>query len=166
MLSTILLLFYNVGLTPGPIGNPVIYHPIINNIHVADISKKYGVIICSDFLIVYGLSLCKLYTFKYPIYITKDASNGVNPFVIESPALITICANCGDIFDCMNIGTTTGENIIHLLVEDVSKKLDNAISIKLTKISGIPLNDRWFNNDANHVVTTIPILLFLNTAIN
>ena len=82
--------FYNVGDTPGPIGRPIIYHPTINSIHVADISKKYGRIIFNDFLIVYGLSLCRLYIFKYPIYITNEASKGVIPFVIESPALITI----------------------------------------------------------------------------
>ena len=52
--------FYNVGLTFGPIGIPIIYHPTTNNIQVTDISKKYGITIFNDFLIVYGLSLCKL----------------------------------------------------------------------------------------------------------
>ena len=32
--------FYNVGDTPGPIGNPIRYHPTTNNIQVADIKKK------------------------------------------------------------------------------------------------------------------------------
>ncbi len=39
-ISIEMLLFYNVGPTPGPIGNPIIYHPISNNIHVADMIKK------------------------------------------------------------------------------------------------------------------------------
>ena len=113
------MFFYNVGLTPGPIGSPIKYHPTINKIHVKDIIKKYGLINFREFLIVYGFSLCKLYMFKYPIYNTNDANIGVYPFVIESPTLIIIWANWGDIFDCINIGTTTGEKIIHLLVGEV-----------------------------------------------
>ena len=41
-------MFYSVGLTPGPIGNPTTYHPITNNIQVIDIIKKYGVINLND----------------------------------------------------------------------------------------------------------------------
>ena len=52
--------FYIVGITPGPIGNPIMYHPTINKIQVIDIIKKYGVIILNEFLNVYGLSFCKL----------------------------------------------------------------------------------------------------------
>ena len=158
--------YYIVILVLNPSGNPIKYHPIINNIHVAAIIKKYGVIIWRDFLIVYGFSFLKLYIFKYPIYITNDANIGVNPLVIESPALITIWANCGDIFDCMNIGTTTGENIIHLLVGLVRNRFDTAINNSATSISGIPVRFILFNKDANHEATTKPILLLLNKAIN
>ena len=70
------------------------------------------------------------------MYITNDASIGVYPFVIESPALITIWANCGDILDCINIGTIIGEKIIHLLAAEVNKKLDNAINTNDIKING------------------------------
>ena len=51
---------YMVGNTPGPIGNPIKYHPIINKIHVKEISKKYGVINEKALLMVYGFSLFRL----------------------------------------------------------------------------------------------------------
>ena len=37
------------------------YHPTINNIHVRDIIKKYGLINVNVLPIVYGLFLFKLY---------------------------------------------------------------------------------------------------------
>ena len=133
------MVFYNVGYIPGPIGKPIIYQPTVIAIHTTAMIKKYGVIICSPFLIVIGLSLCKLYKFKYPIYIMNEAINGVYPFVIESPTLITICANSGDKFDCIKIGTTTGENNNHLLVVLGNIKPEIAIKMIVRIINNIPL---------------------------
>ena len=89
------------------------YHPTINNIHVRDIIKKYGLINFIEEPIVYGFFLFKLYIFKNPIYITKLPNNGVIPFVIDIPVLITTWANSGEIFACINVGTKTGDIIIH-----------------------------------------------------
>ena len=69
-------------------------------------------------------------------------------------------------FDCINIGTTTGENIIHLLAGLVKNKFDIPINNNATSINGIPDKFIPFNNDASHDVITSPILLFLNNAIN
>ena len=77
---------YKVGYTPGPIGNPIKYQPIINNIHTAPIIKQYGIIYdIALFILIAFFSL--FYIFIYPKYITKYANNGLIPLVIESPAL-------------------------------------------------------------------------------
>ena len=87
---------------------------------------------------------------------TNDANNGVNPFVIESAALITIWANSGDIFDCINTGTTIGENNAHLFDELVSSNPDNAIKSNVNIINTIPFISTYSSMLANHVVTTKP----------
>ena len=79
---------------------------------------------------------------------------------------MTIWANCGEMFDCMNNGTTIGENIIHFVVGLVKNKLAIAISIRVTIISGIPLKFKYSNKLANHAVIIIPIFVCLNIAMN
>ena len=47
----------------------------------------------------------------------KYANNGVIPFVMDSAALNINCENCGDIFSCINIGTITGDIIVHFDID-------------------------------------------------
>ena len=62
--------------------------------------------------------------------------------VIESATLIISCANWGEIFACINIGTTIGEKICHfveMLVQNIFAKA--IINIVIT-IKGIPDNSK------------------------
>ena len=52
------------------------------------------------------------------------------------------CANWGEMFDCINTGTTTGENITHFVRGAVKNKLEIAISSRTSKINGRPLNSK------------------------
>ena len=71
----------------------------------------------------------------------KYGNSGVIPFVMDSAALNINCENCGDIFSCINIGTITGDIIVHFDI-DVGINIFAIAIITIDIINnGISFND-------------------------
>ena len=97
---------------------------------------------------------------------TKKANNGVIPLVIESPALKINWANCGVIFDCIKLGTTTGAKTVHFASGVVINKLATAITSSTNKINGMPVKDRLLIKFAPQAKITVPILVLRKIEVN
>ena len=107
----------------------------------------YGVIRDKALVIVTVSSFLLLYICKKPINITKYVNKGVIPFKQLSAALNTIWENSGVSELCINIGTITGDNIAHLVVDAGTNILDMATTTNVINTKVIPVNWRlliWF----------------------
>ena len=89
------------------------YHTIISINHIHNVPIEYGTRYFND-LNNPTPFLSWLYNSIYAKNITKYAITGVNPYVIDSPALNINCANSGVIPEFISTGTDTEDNIDHL----------------------------------------------------
>ena len=69
-------------------------------------------------------------------------------------------------FDCINIGTITGDSIAHLALGVVKNRFETAIKTILNIINGRPLKSKYSIKLADHAVIIVPIFVFLKIAIN
>ena len=157
---------YIVGNVFGPIGIPIINHPITINIQVMANREMVG-ISCFNVpnTVILFVSLL-LYFSKKAIMTIKYMKNGVIPFPILSAALKINWVKSGVMLAFMNIGTKIGEAMVHFVMASGIKNDIRTIIINIVIISGIPVNSKLLMKLINHAAITSPRFVQLSTLIN
>ena len=101
-----------------------------------------------------------------PTYTTKYENNGVIGLVTDAANLNIAPVNSGVIFDFINAGNNVGANTVHLALVDGKNKFDIAIAKNDNNIN--TTNDALLSATKlnRFTVTTCPILVYLNNAVN